>query len=66
MGLYEIENFDNANICTIALNPKDFLKKKQKKIKKIDRSIKRDTPEMNFESYAERISFEGSRQRARK
>ena len=27
MGLYEIENISNANICTIAVNPKEYLEK---------------------------------------
>ena len=24
MGLYEIQNIDNPNICTIAINPKEY------------------------------------------
>ena len=27
MGLYEIENIDNANICTIAVNSKEYFEK---------------------------------------
>ena len=27
MGLYEIENIDNVNICTIAVNPKEYFEK---------------------------------------
>ena len=27
MGLYEIENLDNQNICTIAINPKEYFEK---------------------------------------
>ena len=27
MGLYEIENIDNANICTIAVNQREYFKK---------------------------------------
>ena len=27
MGLYEIENIDNQNICTIAINPKEYFEK---------------------------------------
>ena len=27
MGLYEIENIDNANICTITVNPKEYFEK---------------------------------------
>ena len=35
MALYEIENIDNANICMIAVNPKEYFEKL-----KIDESIK--------------------------
>ena len=36
MGLYEIENIHDANICTIALNPKEYFEKlKDKSISKI-------------------------------
>ena len=35
MGLYKVENIDNLNICTIAINPKEcFEKFKNKKINK--------------------------------
>ena len=27
MGLYKIENIDNANICTITVNPKEYFEK---------------------------------------
>ena len=27
MGLYEIQNIDNPNICTIAINPKEYFEK---------------------------------------
>ena len=27
MGLYEVENIDNPNICIIAVNPKEYFKK---------------------------------------
>ena len=27
MGLHEIENIDNQNICTIAINPKEYFEK---------------------------------------
>ena len=27
MGLYEVENIDNPNICTIAVNPKEYFEK---------------------------------------
>ena len=33
MGLYEIENIDNQNICTIAINPNKYFEKfKNRKI----------------------------------
>ena len=57
MGLYEAENLDNANLCTIAINPKEYFEKfKDRKINKKHKGVRRDTPGMTFESYAERIS----------
>ena len=57
MGLYEVENLDNANLCTIAINPKEYFEKfKDRKINKKHKGVRRDTPGMTFESYAERIS----------
>ena len=56
MGLYEIENIDNANICTIAVKSKEYFEKlKNRSINKKHKGVRRDTPAMNFESYAERI-----------
>ena len=56
MGLYEIENIDNQNICTIAINPKQsFQKFKNRKINKKDKAVRRDIEEMSFEAYANRI-----------
>ena len=56
MGLYEIENIDNQNICTIAINPKEYFEKfKNRKINKKHKGVRRDTPGMFFESYAARI-----------
>ena len=58
MGLYEVENFDNINICTIAINPKEYFEKiKDKKINKKHKGVRRDSPSMTFESYAEKISL---------
>ena len=35
MGLYKAENIDNPNICTVAINPKEYSEKfKYQKIKK--------------------------------
>ena len=57
MGLYEVENLDNANLCTIVINPKEFFEKfKDRKTNKKHKGVKRDTLGMTFESYAERIS----------
>ena len=58
MGLYEIENIDNQNICTIAVNPKEYFEKfKNRKINKKHKSVRRDTPDMTFESYAMGINM---------
>ena len=38
MGLFEIENIDNPNICTIAVNPKEYFEKF--KIERLIKSIK--------------------------
>ena len=57
MGLYEIENISNQNICTVAINPKEYFEKfKYKKINKKHKGVRRDTPGMSFESYAMRIN----------
>ena len=57
MGLYEIENIINQNICTIAVNPKKYFEKfKDRKINKKHKGVrKEDTQGMNFESNAMRI-----------
>ena len=57
MGLYEIEYIDNPNICNIAINSKEYFEKcKNWQINKKHKGIRKDTPGMNFESYAEKIS----------
>ena len=57
MGVYEIGNIANANICTITVNPKEYFEKlKQRSINKKHKGVRRDTPGMDFESYAERIN----------
>ena len=56
MGLCKIENIDNVNICTIAINPKGYFEKLWNRlINKKHEGVKRDTPGMKFESYTERI-----------
>ena len=58
MGLYEVENLDNANLCTITINPKEYFEKfKDRKINKKHKGVRPDTPGMTFESYTERISL---------
>ena len=57
IGLYEVENLDNANLCTIAINLKEYFRKfKDRKINKKHKGVRRDTPGLTFESYAEKIS----------
>ena len=57
MGLYEIENINNQNICTIAVNPNEYFEKfKDRKIDKKHKGVRKDTHGMNFESYAMRIN----------
>ena len=56
MDLYEIENIDNPNICTIEINPNEYFEKfKDRNINKKHKGVRRDTKGMNFESYAARI-----------
>ena len=44
MGLYEIENIDNVNICAIDLNPKEYFEKlKNRSINKTHKGVRRDT-----------------------
>ena len=58
MGLYEVENIENQNICTIAINRKEYVEKfKNRKINKKHKGVRRDTPRVNFESYANRINL---------
>ena len=53
MGLFEIENIENHNICTIAINPKEYLENfKNRKINKKHKGVRIDTPGMSFENYA--------------
>ena len=55
-GLYEIESINNENICTIAVNPKEYFETfKNRKINKKHKDVRRNTPGMDFERYASRI-----------
>ena len=56
VGLYEVESIDNANLITIAVNPKEYFEVfKNKAINKKHKGVKKSTPGMNFESFASRI-----------
>ena len=56
MGLFEIESIDNQNICTIAVNPKEYFEKfKDRNINKKHKGVRRDTVGMDFERYTSRI-----------
>ena len=57
MGLYETESVDNPNICTIAINPKEYFEKfRNRNINKKHKGVRRDAPGMSFESYDSRIA----------
>ena len=57
MGLYEIVNIDNQNICTIAINLKeDFEKFKNRKTNNKHKGVRRDMKGMSFEAYGNRIT----------
>ena len=44
-------------ICTIAINPREYFEKfKNRKINKKHEGVRRDTEEMSFEAYANRIT----------
>ena len=56
MGLFEIEHINNPNVCTIAVNPKEYFEKfKNKDINKKHKGVKKGTRGMMFENYANRI-----------
>ena len=56
VGLYEIESIDNANLVTIAVNPKEYIEIfKSKNLNKKHKGIKKTTAGMDFESFASRI-----------
>ena len=55
VGLYEVENIENANILTIAINPKEYFEK-YKDFNKKHKGLKKNTPGMDFETYMERLA----------
>ena len=56
MGLYEVENIDNPNVCAIVVNPKEYFEKfRNKSINKKHKGVRKDTKGMCFEAYISRI-----------
>ena len=56
VGLYEVESVDNPTLMTIAINPKEYFEMyKDKSFNKKSKGIHKDTPGMDFDSYANRI-----------
>ena len=56
VGLYEVESIDNANLVTLAVNPKEYIEIfKDKDLNKKHKGIKKSAQGMNFESFAARI-----------
>ena len=56
MGLYEVENIDNPNVCAIVVNPKEYFEKfRNKSINKKHKGVRKDTKGMCFEAYVSRI-----------
>ena len=71
MGLHEVESIDNPNVCTVAVNPKEYFEKfKNNTINKKHKGVRCCTPGMDFESYANRItplrSFNGQKDERKK
>ena len=55
VGLYEVENINNTNTLTISINPKEYFEKyKDFLINRKHKSLKKNTPGMDFEAYSER------------
>ena len=56
VGLCEVDSIDNPNVITISVNPKEYFEKyRDTTVNKKHKGLKRDTPGMNFEAYAQRI-----------
>ena len=52
-----MENFDNPNILTIAINSKEYFQKyKDFSINKKHKGVKKKSPGVNFEAYSERLA----------
>ena len=56
-AFFEIENIDKANIITIALNPKEYYERVADTTdNKKHKGLKKSTPDMDFDSYSNRLS----------
>ena len=52
-----MENINNTNILTVAINPKEYFEKyKDCSINKKHKGLKKNTPGMDFEAYSERLA----------
>ena len=50
MGFSEVKNIDNPNICTIAVNPKEYFEKfRNKSTNKKHKGVRKETKGMCFE-----------------
>ena len=57
VGLIEIENIDQPNLITIALNPKEYYERFANHTdNKKHKGLKKSTPDMDFDSYSNRLS----------
>ena len=57
VGFFEIENIDKPNIITIALNPKEYYERfADTSDNKKHKGLKKSTPDMDFDSYSNRLS----------
>ena len=54
---YEIENINNANLLTTAINPRVFWKYKDFSVNKKHKGVNRNTQGMNFEAYSDRLAL---------
>ena len=56
VGFYEVESSDSSNVITISVNPKEYFEKYgDKTVNKKHKGLKRGTPGMKFEAYAQCI-----------
>ena len=57
VGFYEVKNIESTNILTITIDPKEYFEKyKDFSINKKHEGLKKNTPEMDFEAYEERLA----------